>query len=457
MEWAYELIDAYRAGDARTRSLVAAVRTVIIPVVNPDGFNFSREAPSGDPAEQHRKNCTPAGCVAGQGVDVNRNYGDLWGGPGAPSNPTSSNYRGTAPFSEPEAENIRRLVSGRQVVMLITNHTSGRLILRQPGSTTDTQTPDEPLFRQVGASMAAQNGYSNIFSYGIGNHVGTADGWSYNTTGGLGYVFESQTSGHPVYSQVVEDYDGSLVPGGGNREAFYVAMQSAANPAHHAVLRGTAPGGTILRLTKSFTNRVSVGSPTAERFDTTMQVPASGEFEWHVNQSSRPRVPGETWTLGCEQPEGNPFHTQQVSVARGQTRDLAASACSPAAADAPQPGNDGRVPVSIRVSLVAGVRGRVYRARVSGALRGVGDFERCDGVVGISLVARQKPLAKKRAGLDERCRFTRLITFRLRALPKAIRRLGARPRLRAFAGWGGNDSLRPAAKATSARVVRRRR
>ena len=109
------------------------------------------------------------------------------------------------------------------------------------------------------------------------------------------------------------------------------------------------------------------------------------------------------------------------------------------------------------LKLVASVRGRLYRARVSGALRGVGDFERCDGSVAISLVARQKPLAKKRAGLDERCRFTRRITFRLRALPKPIRRLGARPRLRAIATWGGNDSLRPATKSARTRVVRARR
>ena len=443
MEWAYELINAFRAGDARTRSLVAAARTVIVPVVNPDGFNFSREAAPGSSAEQHRKNCTPAGCFVSQGVDVNRNYGDLWGGPGAPSNPTSNNYRGTAPFSEPEAENIRRFISGRQVVMLITNHTAGRLILRQPGSTSDTNTPDEPLLRQVGASMATENGYSNIFSHDIGDHVGTTDGWSYNTTGGLAYVFESQTAAHPAYEEVIQDYDGSQVTGGGNREAFYVAMQSAANPAHHAVLRGSAPPGAILRLTKSFMNRVSTGPMTSERFDTTMEVPASGAFEWHVNQSSRPRVPGETWTLICERPEGSAFHTQQIAVARGQALDLGAAACAPRPEVGVTLPEDVRRRVTVTLTLVAGLRGSVYRARVSGALRGVGDFERCDGVVALSLVARQKPLGSKRAGLDERCRFTRLIKFRLGDLPKPIRKLGARRGFARPPPGGGTTPSRP--------------
>jgi len=44
MEWAYDLILGYRKGDARTRRLVETTRTIVVPVVNPDGFNASREA-----------------------------------------------------------------------------------------------------------------------------------------------------------------------------------------------------------------------------------------------------------------------------------------------------------------------------------------------------------------------------------------------------------------------------
>ena len=169
------------------------------------------------------------------------------------------------------------------------------------------------MYKAVGGEMAAENGYSNVFSYQIGyDHVGTTDGWSYYTTGGLGYVFEiGNTNSHPLYAQMVQHYDGSAVPGGGNSEAYYVAMESAANAAHHAVLTGNAPPGTILRLTKSFTNRTSIGPPTNERFDTSMEVPAAGSFEWHVNQSSRPLVPGERWTLTCERPEGVVQATQE--------------------------------------------------------------------------------------------------------------------------------------------------
>ena len=100
---------------------MSTTRTIVIPIVNPDGFNASREAGqlfmngdgagtdvdgSGDisdpefilaaaahPNEYRRKNCRllvgdGGNCnqvdtgVYGPGVDPNRNYGAFWGGPG---------------------------------------------------------------------------------------------------------------------------------------------------------------------------------------------------------------------------------------------------------------------------------------------------------------------------------------------------------------------------------------
>ena len=125
---------------------------------------------------------------------------------------------------------------------MISNHTFANEILRQPGVFSEGITPDETLYKAVGDEMAAENGYANVFSYTMGDHVGTTDGWSYYTTGGLGYVIETGPNYfHPLYAETIQEYDGSAVPGGGNSEAFYVAMESAANRAHHAVLRATRP------------------------------------------------------------------------------------------------------------------------------------------------------------------------------------------------------------------------
>ena len=50
-------------------------------------------------------------------------------------------YRGAEAFSEPETQNIRELVSSRQVTTLITNHTFSNLVLRPNGVSPDTIHP----------------------------------------------------------------------------------------------------------------------------------------------------------------------------------------------------------------------------------------------------------------------------------------------------------------------------
>ena len=108
MEWAYELLNGYGTDPLATQ-VVTGSRTIVIPVVNVDGFTISREAgEAGDPAgfgqfayEYKRKNCaisanTPASFRQGvcadnpagrlRGTDPNRNYGGFWGGAGASPN-----------------------------------------------------------------------------------------------------------------------------------------------------------------------------------------------------------------------------------------------------------------------------------------------------------------------------------------------------------------------------------
>jgi carboxypeptidase T len=55
----------------------------------------------------------------------------------------------------------------------------------------------------------------------------------------------------------------------------------------------------------------------------TMNVPASGKFEWHVNPSLRPsrytdQFVDESYTLTCSAPDGTVLETTTVKVARGQ-------------------------------------------------------------------------------------------------------------------------------------------
>ena len=327
MEWAYELILGYRNGDARAQRLVRGTRTIVVPIVNPDGFNASREAGElqggGDgrggsaddetinilthPNEYRRKNCRlltdaeagsclqPALGLASGGVDPNRNYGGFWGGPGASADPTNETYRGPGPFSEPETKNVRELISSRQVTTLITNHTFSNLVLRPPGIQSQGPTPDEPVYAALGAEMTAQNGYANQLSYQLYDTTGTTEDWSYYSTGGLGFTFEiGPEHFHPPFAETVAEYRGTTaIAEGGNREAYFAAQENTANAARHSVLTGRAPAGSVLRLKKTFQTPTSQGTTFTDTLDSTMQVGSDGRFEWHANPSTRPLVAQE--------------------------------------------------------------------------------------------------------------------------------------------------------------------
>jgi Zinc carboxypeptidase len=357
MEWAYELILGYRRGDPRVRQLVESTRTIVVPVVNPDGFNASREAGqlflngdgadtdldgSGDisdeefilaaaahPNEYRRKNCRlPGDPEAGScaqpstgifegGVDPNRNYGAFWGGPGSSGDFFTQTYRGPGPFSEPETQNVRELVSSRQVTTLITNHTFSNLVLRPPGLASQGLAPDEPALKALGDSMAAENGYASQYGWQLYDTTGTTEDWSYSATGGFGYTFEIGDLGfHPPFAETLAEWNGTSddATGGGNREAFYKAQAHTADAGMHSVLAGRAPANAVLRLTKTFETPTFDGSTFTDTLNSTMQVGANGQFEWHTNPSTRPLVMKESGRPAT----GEPSPAQQLA-SRGGT------------------------------------------------------------------------------------------------------------------------------------------
>jgi len=332
MEFAFDLVKNH-GRDSRITGLLDKSRVIVVPVVNPDGFHMSRTDGGmidlrevdnggtvsilGTPGNAYkRKNCrivdgqdTPDGSCAlaatspggyGVGVDLNRNYGGFWGGPGASATFADPTYRGAAPFSEPETQNVRELVSSRQVTTVISNHTFSNLVLRPNGVHPDTighdghpvgNAPDEEGLKELGAKMTDANGYANIHGWELYDTTGTTEDWTYNATGGYGYTFEiGAHEFHPPFPEVVDEYLGAgELAGKGNREAFLVALENAVDTATHAVITGKAPKGATLRLTKEFSSPTWESSFT-DRLDTSMKVGANGKYTWHVNQSTRPVV-----------------------------------------------------------------------------------------------------------------------------------------------------------------------
>ena len=346
MEFAVDLVNNYgRSG--RISRLLRQARVIVVPVVNVDGFVLSRtdgeysdlrELNENDPTggtgsvaatpgrTYMRKNCrvldgedTPDGSCAGvlaspagfgAGVDLNRNYGGFWGGPGAAETEPDPNdveagvadptYRGAAAFSEPETRNIRDLVAGRQVTMLISNHTFSNLVLRPNGVNPNTvghdkrpvgDAPDEAALKKLGARMAAQNGYSNIHGWQLYDTTGTTEDWSYNATGGFGYTFEiGANEFHPPYPEVVDEYRGAgKYRGKGNREAYLIALEHAVDKRYSGLLKGKAPRGAVIRLKKGFSTPTWSGS-FRDGVNTAIKVGKNRKFSWIVNPSTRPVV-----------------------------------------------------------------------------------------------------------------------------------------------------------------------
>lgn len=376
MEFAYDLVRGF-GGNARITRLLKKVRVVIVPVVNADGFDLSRT--SGglidlnvlnplDPSDEVlpiasqltpgfaylRKNCrlvdgydTPDGTCAAQlttpagfslGVDLNRNYGMWWSGPGSAgtlpdvegftAGLLDPRYHGAAAFSEPETRNVRSLVLSRPVTTLITNHTSGNLVLwpwsGAPDNVSETGrrvgiARDDKALAALGKRFAAQNGYTAQRSYALYDGMGTTEDWAYGATGTFGYTFEiGPTEFHPPFEDVVDQYVGAgKYAGKGNRAAYLIALENAADAGQHSIISGRAPAGARLVLTRNADTPTWDGTSKAT-YRISIRVPRSGRFVWHVNPSTRPIVKGtESYHLTMRK-HGRRLATRQVSVDRGE-------------------------------------------------------------------------------------------------------------------------------------------
>ncbi|HEX2087274.1 MAG TPA: M14 family zinc carboxypeptidase [Solirubrobacteraceae bacterium] len=395
MEFALDLAQNY-GSDPRITALLDRVRVFIVPVVNPDGFLVSRgpvEDAAGGSDPMHRRNCRPNNAAeaavpcaargATDGVDLNRNYGAGWGGYGASNNPTADTYRGSGPFSEPEAQAVHELSQRHQIMHVQSTHNIVGWVLRQPGfADYGPLSPDEHIMKPLGDLMGEATGYESLLGTDLYPVHGATEDWNYIAQGAMGYTIElgpdeDDEGGRlffgPFQTHVVDQYLGGGTggpPGKGIREAFLLAAEQAANPLDHGVLDGNAQPGATLRVRKDFQTMTSRLCPSTGMCDedterlpemaipdfieTTLTVPADGRFEWHVGPSTRPWLAAagqtEAWVLTCEA-GGSVLARREIVVARGE-RLTFEDACDAAAvvrssrspAPPPVPGSPGTRP-----------------------------------------------------------------------------------------------------------------
>jgi len=334
MMFAIDLVEGYDT-DERIRGLLDSVRTIVVPIVNPDGFEHSRRAvvhmAPGAALEgywrKNRRSLTEDLILPplpdkpshqdSYGVDANRNYGYHWGGPGASGVHAEQTYRGDSPFSEPESRNVRSVLTSRPVTAVITNHTYGNLVLRPWGDTWDAP-PDDDLLFGLGAKMAATNGYQNIKGLQLYATTGTTEDYAYAALGALAYTFEHGTSFHPPFEDVLAIYAQT-------REAFLIALEAAANPEWHGIVAGRVVGANgmqvraAVNVTKDFVNEgVSELWSRPDRIDIPTQAGPGGRFELHVGPSTAPVASDtEAYTFVFSAPGYQPA-TRQVVIGRGE-------------------------------------------------------------------------------------------------------------------------------------------
>ncbi len=167
------ITDAYGV-DPEVTALVDDREMWFVIPVNPDGYYHNQVIEPGG-GGMWRKNRRDNGDGT-FGVDLNRNYGYQWGYNDFGSSPetNSQTYRGTAPWSEPETQNMRDFSIARDFVIAAYFHAYGNVVYI-PWEYNSTPTPDHDIYMGMGNGIYALNGYPSIIS---GVNGGTGD-WHY--------------------------------------------------------------------------------------------------------------------------------------------------------------------------------------------------------------------------------------------------------------------------------------
>ncbi len=156
MYYMYYLLENYGT-DAEATYLVNNREMYFVPLINVDGYEYNRSTdPSG--GGMWRKNRHPYS--GGIGVDLNRNFGYMWGydNNGSSNYISDETYRGPSAFSEPETEAFRQFCNGRTFNTAFNYHTYSNYLL-YAWSYELVPTPDSSVFLEYAMDIVKYNGY----------------------------------------------------------------------------------------------------------------------------------------------------------------------------------------------------------------------------------------------------------------------------------------------------------
>ncbi|WP_193611821.1 M14 family zinc carboxypeptidase [Nocardioides lijunqiniae] len=187
-------LDRWRARDRSVRRLLAGTELWFVPVMNPDGYQYTF-----DVERLWRKNLRDNNgdgvTQVGDGVDPNRNFPSHWGydNEGSSPIPSSETYRGPAPASEPETKAAMRLFRTARAEFMVNYHSNGRWLLYNDGWQIGTPTADDPIYHALSGNL--DNPAIADFHPGLSSDVlyvtnGEIDGYAQEATGTLAWTPE---------------------------------------------------------------------------------------------------------------------------------------------------------------------------------------------------------------------------------------------------------------------------
>lgn len=183
------LVQGFRSGDANYQRLIQGREIHIIPMVNPDGAEY--DIATGN-YQMWRKNRRNNGDGT-YGVDLNRNYGHMWGTGGSSKSTRSDVYMGPHAFSEPETLAIKNFIEAHQNInILLSYHTFSELILYPWGHKYESIENAQAfeVHTTMAQTMARWNRYAPQQSSDLYIASGDTTDWSFGAHGIISFTFE---------------------------------------------------------------------------------------------------------------------------------------------------------------------------------------------------------------------------------------------------------------------------
>ncbi|KAK4877366.1 hypothetical protein RN001_009872 [Aquatica leii] len=165
----------------------------ILPVLNPDGYEYSHTR---ERFWRKTRSISAGSCV---GTDANRNFGFHWGEGGSSSNACSDTYKGPYAFSEVEGRNVKSYIESnkQRIKLYLTFHSYGNYLLYPWGYTSalpENHVELQSIAEDVNAAIVQAGG--DEYTIGSSTNVlyiasGGSDDWAKGAAGvQLAYTIE---------------------------------------------------------------------------------------------------------------------------------------------------------------------------------------------------------------------------------------------------------------------------